>query len=58
MEPEKTEGLNSPAFTNVFQTIQQLKAEHAAQERANAEALKRAKAEIEALLKKKRSNSQ
>jgi hypothetical protein len=41
---------NSPAFTAIFETIQQLKAKHAAQERANAEALKQAKAEIEEML--------
>lgn len=41
---------SSHAFVAIFQTIQQLKAAHAAQERRNAEALKKAKAEIEAML--------
>lgn len=39
------------AFTQIFETIQQLKQKHADDERRNAEALKRAREEIEALLK-------
>jgi uncharacterized protein YpuA (DUF1002 family) len=42
------------AFTHIFETIQQLKQKHADDERRNAEALKRAKEEIEALLKQAR----
>ena len=40
----------SQAFTAIFQTIQELKAAHAAQERRNVEALREAAKEIEAML--------
>ena len=40
----------SPAFSTIFQTIQQLKQQHAAQERRNVEALREAAKEIEAML--------
>lgn len=46
--------LNKPymqAFTHIFESIQQLKQKHVDDERRNAEALKLAQKEIEALLK-------
>jgi uncharacterized protein YpuA (DUF1002 family) len=44
------------AFAHIFETIKQLKQKHADDERRNAEALKRAKDEIEALLKDQAKN--